>query len=119
MAIDAVIQLSSIIPNIELLVLQTFSSINYMSDRTSSTCSKCRPSDWVFFVCLTPQGLLMILAYRGGGVIMKDQIQTQTCNSEILVHDANLSPKNIGAKFCFQDQDTISTCSKCSTQTQK
>ena len=33
---------------------------------------------------------------------MKDQIQTQNCISEILVRDANLSPKNMGAKFCFK-----------------
>ena len=73
--------------------------INYMSmsDRTSSTCSKCRPSRLGVsdFVCWTPQGLLTVLAYGGGGgVRMKDQIQTQNCISEIIVHDAN-------AKFCF------------------
>ena len=53
-------------------MLKIFSSINYMSGRTSSTCSKCRPSRLgdSDFVCLTPLGLLTILSYRG--VHMKD-----------------------------------------------
>ena len=72
-------------------MLETFSSINYMSGKTSFTCSKGRPSRLGVsdFVCLTPQGLLTILAYGvcvcgGGGVRMKDQIQTQKYGSSEL-----------------------------------
>ena len=50
-------------------------------------------------------GLLRTLAY--GGVRMKSQNPGpkiwvhQNSISEILVHDANLLPENMGAKFCF------------------
>ena len=86
-------------------MLETFSSINYMSDRTSPNCSKCKPSRLGVsdFVCLTPQGYLRYWhkGGGGGGACMKGQIQTQNFISELLVHDVNLSPKNMGAKFCF------------------
>ena len=39
-------------------------------------------------------------AYEGSNTKPKICVH-QNCISEILVHDANLLPKNMGAKFCF------------------